>query len=256
MFLAVDVGNSGIKLAVFDGDKIIKTTGINLNQNKFTTILRKELESIYDFGITDCGIISVVEGYDSIIKKEIDTFFNIQSLIISNDTLNIVKIKTKKPQSTGIDRIANVYSALDYTLPAIIIDIGTAITFDIISANKEFIGGIIMPGLNAQLKALSTTTSKLPLTKLREANTVIGNSTETAIISGVVRGTACAIDGLISQCKEELGNCRTVILTGGQADIISEYMKSEYKLRDKNWTLKGIKIMYDNYTSLERRNLR
>ena len=124
-------------------------------------------------------------------------------------------------------------------------DIGTAVTFDILSEDKVFMGGVIMPGINMGLKALAEGTSKLPKIKAQQSPAAIGNTTETCILSGVIRGTAAAIDGLIAQCTEELGSCKTVVLTGGQADLVSEYMKYPFNAINKTLTLTGIKKMHD-----------
>lgn len=245
MFLAVNIGNSKINFAVFCKDKIIKTFSIDSDKNKnayfYQTALTNEF---HNYDISSCGIISVVNDLDKAIKPVCDKIFDINSVILSYKSADTVSINTNHPETVGMDRLANVYALSDSLLPAIVVDIGTAVTFDILSKEKVFLGGIIMPGVNMSLRGLHEGTSKLPEIEPKEPLKAIGNTTETCILSGVIRGTASAIDGLLEQCTEELGECETVILTGGQAELVSKYMHTKYPI-DKDLTLKGIKKIYD-----------
>ena len=242
MFLAVDIGNSCIKNAVFDGDNITfgsiprMKENIGYYKNTYTSA----------FGgadITSCAIISVVNGMDEMIKAVCDELFGIESVILCAEDAKEIKIKPDCIGQVGMDRVANVYGVIDSPLPAIVVDIGTAVTFDILSQGREFLGGAIMPGVNMQLKALSDGTSKLFEVKPQESPSAIGNDTETCILSGVVRGIASAIDGLLEQTAKELGGCKTIILTGGQAELVSKYMKTKADI-DKKHTVSGIRRLY------------
>ena len=248
MFLAINIGNSKISIAIFDGNNLLKIESFDTCKNNpadfYQTLLKK---LVGNYVITNCGIISVVNNLDKVIKTACDNVFGINSIILDTDSASEIKIAGPNPKSAGMDRIANVYAIIDKSLPAIVVDIGTAVTFDILSKDKEFIGGIIMSGVNMSLKGLAEGTSKLPNIKAQESPFAIGNNTETCILSGVIRGTACAIDGLLDQCIEELGECKNIILTGGQADLISKYMKHPFNTMDKNLTMFGIKKIYEQY---------
>lgn len=247
MFLAVDIGNSRINTAVFEGDSIVSTLCFDTLKNTDSDFYKEKLSVISEkFGITDCAIISVVDGIDKVIKIACDEVFGIVSVILGVKHLSEIKIGGSNPESVGMDRAANVYAVLRHPLPAIVVDIGTAITLDVLNEKKEFLGGVIMPGINMELRALVDGTSKLPYIEPKESPQAIGNTTETCILSGVIRGTASAIDGLLEQCSEELGGCKTVILTGGQAELISKHMKHSYSSLDKGLTLLGIKRIYDS----------
>jgi len=247
MLLTVDIGNSSINSAVFDGENIIKYARIDSDNLKDADYyLQKFKDEFQNIKITECAIISVVNGLDYIIKEACDRVFCINSKVLNVTDTKEIKINTRNPETVGMDRVANLYAVLDSPLPAIVVDIGTAITFDILSKNKEFLGGVIMPGVNMSLKALTDGTSKLPAIDPDESQKAIGTDTKTCILSGVIRGTACAIDGLLEQCIKELGECKTVILTGGQAELISEYVKYPYDSVNKDLTLTGIKMMYAN----------
>lgn len=246
MFLAINIGNSRINLAVFDENKITAVYSMDSFKNKDSDFYKKEFAKLLsDMKITECAIISVVNGMDTIVKIACDEAFGISSVVLNYNLAKDLKIKSDHPESAGMDRVANVYAALEYPLPAIIVDIGTAVTLDVVNEKKEFLGGIIMPGINMSLKALADGTSKLPCIEPKKSSYAIGNTTESCILSGVIRGTASAIDGLIKQCADELGGCKTVILTGGQAELISEYMNYPVSFVSQNWTQLGIKKIYD-----------
>ncbi len=248
MFLAADIGNSRINFSLTDDKSIVKSMILDTDINKDSDFYMDKLTSAFSsYDITDCAIISVVKNVDKIIKKACDKAFGVNSVILEAKNTSEIKINSDAPQTVGMDRLANVYGVMDMLLPAIVVDIGTAVTFDILSKDKIFLGGVIMPGINMQLKALSNGTSKLPEIELEKSPYAIGNDTKTCILSGVIRGTAAAIDGLLGQCIEELGGCKTIVLTGGQAELISKYMKHPFNHIDKNLTLSGIKRMYALY---------
>ena len=244
MLLVIDIGNSSVSSAVFEGDNIVKYARFESNMLK-DVYLQEFKAEFQNTKITDCAIISVVDGLDYIVKDVCDNVFGVNSRILNITDTKKIKINTNKPETVGMDRIANVYAVLNLPLPAIVVDIGTAITFDILSKDKEFLGGIIMPGINMSLKALAEGTSKLTLIEPTASPNVIGNDTESCILSGVIRGTATAIDGLLEQCMKELGNCKTVVLTGGQSELVSKYMSFPYNVFNQDWTMYGIKKMYE-----------
>ena len=162
-------------------------------------------------------------------------------MILSPEMCPDMKILTDNPSATGLDRLANAYAVRGLTSsPAIVVDIGTAITFDIVSKEGDFIGGLILPGINMQLESLHNKTNKLPEVSIKNIKLVIGKNTEDAILSGVINGVASAIDGLISKCKDELGESPSLYATGGQCQFISSYMSHKFDLTDRNLTLKGL----------------
>lgn len=245
MLLVVDIGNSSIKAAVFDAGRIIKILTLDSDKNADKNSYSSEfLKKFRDSNIDECVIISVVEELNKTIKFACDKAFGIDSVILDTESSDKIKIDAKEPKSVGMDRLANVYAVMSCPLPAIVVDIGTAITFDILSENREFLGGLIMPGVNMSLNSLACGTSKLPKIAPKSSVAAIGKNTEECILSGVVRGSASAIDGLLRQSIGELGDCKTIILTGGQAELVSKYMEHSFDAIDKNLTLKGVEKMY------------
>lgn len=239
MLLAVDIGNTNIVLGIFNNNSLVKTFRLITDAN---SDYLEQLEFLKPYGINECAIVSVVEELSSIIKTACDKVFGINSKLLSYKNIDI-KIGLDEPNKVGMDRLINAYAALKkFPSPLIVIDIGTAITFDVVTKNDIFVGGIIMPGINLQYKSLNEYTSKLPLVSSSISACAIGNSTETAISSGVIRGTAGAIESLICQCELELGEKATIVATGGQAEIIANYMTRKFDYMNSNLTLEGLML--------------
>ena len=247
MILVIDIGNTNITLGIYNNDSLLET--FRLASDKDLSLVEYEvlLKTLCkDYEINDCVIGSVVEELSPILKKASDNVFNIDSFLINADVDFGLKIGLKNPKEIGADRIANAYGAKNkYPLPLIVVDIGTATTFDIVSKDGVFLGGVIMPGLNLQFKSLSSNTSKLPRINAGISEKAIGDSTENALLSGIMRGSACAIEGLIHQCELELGEKATIIATGGQSRLISEYMIRSFDYIDSSLTLEGLKLLYE-----------
>ena len=243
MLLVVDAGNTNITFGVFDKDRLIKTARIVTNIKAGALDYKSSIdEAVSGFKITECAISSVVDEINYVIEQAVSEIWNIKSLVLTPKHNIGMKIKTKYPEAVGMDRIANVCGARVIAKPAIVIDMGSCTTFDIIDNNGDFSGGIIIPGIRMQLKSLRDNTSKLPLIEPKEIETVIGNDTESCILSGVIRGHACTIIGLIDECAKELGSKPVIIATGGFSELMSKYVKFDY-IRP-NLTLEGIKELY------------
>ena len=167
-------------------------------------------------------------------------------LFVSNKINTGIKIITDRPDEVGADRIANAVGAYSqYKTAAIVVDFGTATSFDIINSKGEFLGGVIAPGINLQMKVLNKFTSKLPRIDVAISNNAIGHNTTDAILSGVIRGTACMIDGLVSQCEDELGEKAVIIATGGYSGLISNYLKRPFNHINPSLTLEGLRQLYN-----------
>ena len=240
MLLVADIGNSNITLGIFDKDCLINTHRLISNSE---INYESQLACLRNYQITSCAIVSVVEELNKPFKQACDKIFSIESKIYTSQNIGI-KIDLNEPDKVGADRLINAYAAIHkYTLPAIVVDIGTAITFDIVSKDGTFIGGVIMPGLNLQFQALNQHTSKLPLVMNYRCERAIGKNTEQAIQSGVIKGTICSIDGLIEQCQLELGERATVVATGGQCSLISS---DKFDFINPNLTLEGLREAHVN----------
>lgn len=247
MLLVLDVGNTNITLGIYDGDKIIETFRLVSDKNFSTNDYEKSLkELLSEYEIKECVIGSVVEELDERLKEACNRAFGIETFVFKSTLKTGVELDVTNPETVGADRIANAYAAKKlYSTPCIVVDLGSATTFDILSKEGKFFGGVIMPGVNMQLNSLCEKTSKLPKIEPEKISKAIGMDTKTCILSGVIRGHACAIEGLISQCEEEFGEKVTVIATGGLSNLISEYMKRGFDYINPTLTLDGFKLLHE-----------
>lgn len=245
MLLTVDIGNTGITLGVFDKDILKETfrtsSDINLSESDY----KKQFEDVLKkYPVDSCIIASVFSELNSKVKNSLDSIFNINSVLLSNDMPLGFNLNVDAPQEVGADRIANAAAArLLYTPPVIVADAGTATTLDIIDGNGDFIGGVIMPGVAMQLEALNKNTSKLPKVEAENTLKAIGSNTRSSILSGVILGHAYGIKGLIEKCKEELGKSPYIVATGGYSGFVSQYI--DFDEINPNLTLFGLKFLYE-----------
>lgn len=245
MLLVVDVGNTNITVGLFNEDKLVETYRLESHEYNTDFDFESEIRKIVSGkNIEGCVICSVVDELTFNVKQSCNRVLGVSSLLLTHDSDHGIGLNVDKPHTVGADRLANAIASLRYTLPVIVVDVGTAITFDIVDKNKNFLGGVIMPGINLGIKALADGTSKLTEIKPEESPIAIGNTTETCILSGVVRGTACAVEGLLSQCEAELGEKATIIMTGGQAELIIKYMSRKPDFINRNLTLEGLQYYY------------
>lgn len=247
MLLVADIGNTSITLGLYEGDALIENLRLasdrDLPKEEYE-ILLKSLFSKYT--ITSAIVGSVVDELNEKFKSACDETFKIDTLVYNYKMNSIVKLATDTPSEIGADRVANACGAfMLYKRPVIVIDFGTATTFDIVNSQGEFIGGIITAGLNLQLKTLNKFTSKLPQIDVAVSPNAIGRNTTDAILSGVIRGSACLIDGLIKQCEAELGEKATIVATGGYSSLIEKYMPTPFDFINPTLTLEGLRYLYE-----------
>ncbi len=250
MLLAVDVGNTNITLGVFNGDDIVHSwrlsTEITRTEDEYGVFIKNilkeyELDSAVKYAVISSVVVQLTEKIQIAVKK----YIGIESLIVSHKIKTNVKLKTDNISQIGADRIANACAASSfYKLPAIVVDFGTATSFDVVNADNEFIGGIITAGMKIQSEALSSKTSKLPQLYIETPKKVIGRNTIDAMLSGIVIGHAAMVDGLISECEKELGEKATIIATGGYSSVISKYLNRKFDYISPDLTLLGLNIIY------------
>lgn len=250
MLLVTDIGNTNTTLGVFDGDKLIKTFSFSSDIKKTEDEYGIMLLSILNHNnliskIEGAIVSSVVPQLCEIYKNSISKYLNIEPISLSYKSKMPVKLALNNNKEIGADRIANASAVcFKYKLPAIVIDFGTATTFDIVDENKNFIGGIIAPGLKIQAKSLSQFTSKLPKLKIESPKSAIGKDTISAMLSGIVLGHEAMIEGMIKKCETELNKKATVVATGGYSSILFDNMENVFDYIDKDLTLFGLKELY------------
>lgn len=246
MLLTADIGNTNITLGIFENDNYINEFRLasdkDLNQNEYEILLHSLLK---DFNIEGCIIASVVEELNIKFRKAIDNVLGITSMFLTDKTECGIKIIADNPSEVGADRIANAASVSGRGKAVIVVDFGTATTFDVINSKNEFCGGIIAPGIKTQLKCLETSTSKLPRINASISPCALGHNTTEAILAGVIRGSACMVDGLIEQCEKELGEKAILVATGGYSGLIANYLKRPFDEINPILTLEGLKKIYN-----------
>ena len=246
MLLTADIGNTSITLGLFEDEAIVEEFRLasdkDLSSEEYEVLLKSLCK---EFCIDGCIISSVVEELTDKFKKAVDNAFKIDSVVLSAKINTGIKIGLDNPEEAGADRIANAAGAsVLYKKPVIVIDFGTATTFDVVNAKDEFIGGVISLGLMSQMKALNKFTSKLPRIDVAISPKAIGHNTNDAILSGVIRGTASMIDGLAEQCEAELGEKAVIVATGGYSGLIANYMKRPFDFINPTLTLEGLRYLY------------
>ncbi len=251
MLLAVDIGNTNIKLGVFDGDKLRVTfhlaTHVSHMPDEYAVVLLNLLRQheIEISGITEGAISCVVPPLRTVFHELFERYFNILPLAIGPGVKTGVRIRFENAREVGGDRISNTAGALSlYKAPIIVVAMGTATVFDTISKDKEYLGGAVAPGIAIAAEALYSRTAALPRVELARPKKAIGTNTVAAMQSGIVFGYTGLIDGIVTRIQEELGGKAIVVATGGYSGIIGKEAKT-VDIVNPNLTLIGIKVIYD-----------
>ncbi|MEW5757894.1 MAG: type III pantothenate kinase [Candidatus Omnitrophota bacterium] len=242
MSLVIDIGNTTIHFGIFGKDKLIKNFKVETHCNASLQII-KLIKNNFKIHPNKIIICSVVPKETIRLKKNLKQIFKINPIIVGRDLVVPIKNLYLKPKQVGQDRLVNAYAGVAfYGSPLIVVDFGTAITFDIISKNKEYLGGMILPGLNMSLEALGQKTALLPKVKLTKPKEFIGRDTKQSILSGIVYGFSAMTDNLTERIKTKIGKNAKIIATGGNTDLVSKF-SNNINVVDKNLTLKGLNLL-------------
>ena len=247
MLLTADIGNTNITLGLFDKVRYVYEFRLALDKDLSCEEYEVLLKSLFkDYKIDGCIIASVVEELNIKFKQAVNNVLGIKPVFV-DCTLDLgIKVAVDNPREVGADRLANAAAAANsYKGAVIVVDFGTATSFDVINSKHEFLGGVIAPGINTQIKCLKSSTSKLPEIDVSISNTAIGHNTADAILSGVIRGTASMVDGLAMQCEKELGEKAALVATGGYCGLIANYLNRSFDDVNPILTLEGLRLIYD-----------
>ena len=251
MLLAIDIGNTNITLGVFD-EQVLRFTARLATDNKATAdqyaIFIKnilEINSCDYAEIEDCIIASVVPGAGSAVRAAVASLFDIVPLELGPGVKTGLNIKIDNPAQLGADLVAGAVGAINvYTLPWIVIDMGTATTLSVIDENATYLGGVIAAGVRLTLKALTENTAALPSVTIKAPKNVIGTNTVDCMQSGLVFGAAAMLDGLIDQISAQLDTAPTVVATGGLSSSVVPHCRHEI-IYDENLLLDGLREIYE-----------
>lgn len=249
MLLAVDIGNTSITLGVFDGEELRATwhvaTGVHRMPDEYASLMLSLLrhQGLATADVKAVALCSVVPPLISTFEELFKRYFNIEPLVVGAGVKTGVSIRMDNPREVGADRIADAAAAHHlYGGPVIIIDLGTATTFGIISKEGDYIGGIIATGIATAAEALFTRTAQLPRVELAPPKHIIGTNTVAAIQSGIIYGYASLVEGMLARIQKELGVKAKVVATGGYAGLIAKETKA-INVVNPDLTLIGLRLI-------------
>ena len=238
MNLIIDIGNTNVKLAVFQENKINYNSTSKLKSFESDIInLVNEFKTLKKAIISSVGTLQKREI--EFIKQQLDV------LVLDANTLVPFKNNYKTPKTLGVDRIALVSASVEQYSErnVLIIDAGTCITYDFITNKNVYLGGAISPGIKVRYKSLNNLTANLPLLEAKSPENIIGNSSKESIHSGVINGILMEIDGVVQEYEKKYEDL-TVILTGGDADFLSKRLKSSI-FANSNFLLEGLNFILE-----------
>ena len=257
MLLALDIGNTNIKIGVFRGDEDsdphtpAATWRLNTESGRtsdeygllITNLL--PLRGIEPALITDVALCSAVPPLRSVFREMSNTYFGIEPLVVGTGVKTGIKVLYDNPRDVGADRIVDAVAALNlYGGPVIVVDFGTGTVFDAITADGEYLGGAIAPGVSVGAEALYRSASQLRRVELERPQTAIGTNTIHALQSGLVLGYTDIVKGMVGRFNQELGGGSKVVATGGFAELIAAE-PAIFDAVNQDLTLSGLKIIYE-----------
>lgn len=251
MLLAIDIGNTNIKIGVFDGDELKATwnvaTGIHSTTDEYGGVLLNLMErkKVSPSEITGVALCSVVPPLLPAFVELCTKYLHSEALVVETGVKTGMPIRLDNPREVGSDRVVDAVAAQHlYGKPLIIVDLGTATTFSVVSKEGDYLGGAIAPGIVIATEALYTRTAALPRIRLNRPEQAIGRNTIAAMQSGVVFGHVGLIEGMILRIEQELGSKAKVIATGGQAYFLAQEIPA-IEIVDPDLTLIGLRLIYE-----------
>ncbi|HEX5948887.1 MAG TPA: type III pantothenate kinase [Actinomycetota bacterium] len=251
MLLAIDVGNTETVVGVFRDEELVwrwrMATVPDRTADELALLFGgflQQQELSFDRNVTGVVLSSVVPNATQALREMVRRYFRFQPVVVEPGVKTGVPVLTDNPKEVGADRIVNALAAFTaYGGPCVVVDFGTATTFDCVSEGGEYVGGVIAPGLRIAAQALFEHTARLPLVELVAPPTAIGKNTVESVQSGLIYGYAALIDGVVERISKELGH-PTVVATGGLAPVVI----NECRTVDHHepWlTLEGLRLVFE-----------
>ncbi|NLZ38938.1 MAG: type III pantothenate kinase [Firmicutes bacterium] len=250
MLLAIDAGNTNIVVGVFCGDKLITSWRISSNRQQTGDEYGIVLKNLFTLAglnadqLSGVIISSVVPPLMPALTEMSRRYLRCEPMVLNSELQTGIRLLVDNPYEVGADRIANAVAGYElYGGPLIIVDFGTATTFDAVSESGDYLGGAIAPGIAISMEALFLRAAKLPKVELVHPQHVIGRNTVASMQSGLIYGFAGQIDGIVKKMAKEFSSQPQIIATGGLAALISQETETKMQI-DPFLTLKGLQIIF------------
>jgi len=251
MLLVIDVGNTNTSLGVFEGKNLVAHWRLTTARSRTVDEYGVHARNLFalagiDFKAIDAiAIASVVPPLNYTLKTMAESYFHLTPLFVDYSTDAGLTILYQPASDVGADRIVDAVAAIEkYGPPCIIVDFGTATTFDVINERGEYVGGVITPGIMISSDALFERTAKLPRVDIKRPEKIVGSSTVSAMQSGLYHGYTALVDGVLEKIIAEIGGEPHVIATGGLASLIATGSKF-IKHVDDTLTLEGLRLIFE-----------
>lgn len=253
MLLTIDVGNTNIVIGGFEGKKLTFfyrfSTPLKLTGDEAWILIKNFFDNNILKKIKDVIICSVVPSLNLALEEMSSRYLNKKPIFIDGEKNSGIKILYKDPSQVGADRIANAVAAFQlYGGPVIVVDLGTATTFDVVSDKGEYLGGAIAPGIETSTAELFKRAALLTKVELQKPQRAIGKTTRESLKAGIIYGACGQIDFIIEKIEEELKKKSKVVATGGLADLVFGISK-KIKVLNKSLTLEGLRLIHQKMTS-------
>ena len=247
MILAIDIGNTNITFGLFRGSRLLKKVQFaTFSVSRYNYFARKLKKDWVGPGLKAIIICSVVPKAEKALAKALAGSFDSRILILGKDVKVPIKNLYKNPKQVGQDRLVAAYAARALygdKRPLVVIDFGTAVTFDVVSKKGAYLGGLIVPGMEMSLSALSEKAALLPKVELKRPSFILGKTTRDSMTSGAFYGYAAMCDGLINKLEKRFNQKFFVLATGGGAHLIAP-LSSSIKKVDNNLVLRGMNLTW------------
>ena len=251
MLLVIDIGNTSMVLGIFEGKELKYSwrvaTRKQQSADEYAVLYGNlfQLEGVMPQQVNGIAICSVVPPLNEVFSTLANRYFSVRPVFVEPERQDLMTIHYDPPSDVGADRIASAVAAFEMVGgPVIVVDFGTATTFDAISREGEYLGGIIVPGIGISADALFSHASKLPRIDIKKPESLIGDSTVTSMQSGIYFGYVSLVEGMLARMKEELGACQ-VVATGGLASLLAGDAKTIDRV-EEDLILYGLRLFYNH----------
>jgi len=252
MLLVIDIGNTNLVLGIFDGHELKHSWRVSTRRDQtpeeYTILLHNlfQLRNLSPSHVDAVTISSVVPPLNECFELLASSYLNVRAHFVDPENQSLMKIRYTPVSDVGADRIVNAIAAYRmFGGPGVVVDFGTATTFDVISKDGDYLGGIIAPGIGISAEALFQRAARLPRIDIRKPRELVGQSTVSSMQSGIFYGYSGLVDGILERLAAELGDSPSVTATGGLARLISQESKRIDRI-EPDLTLHGLRIFYES----------